>query len=163
MNNKLRAVLLVVGGAFFVGDLVGAPDAAAQHEPTVRAGGVTIVEHPAAGQANSIHFHLAVSNFATNATAAHAASELAVRRVLRALAGSGVQLEAVESAGMTVVPEYAPIDPVPLRGVREDPRVIGYRAIGEIRVETTDVGRLGHLLDTARGAGAYPIRPVYVP
>lgn len=107
-----------------------------------------------------VEIRLAVSSFATNATAAHAASGLAVQRVMRAVAQSGVQLESVEGAGVVIVPEYARPDPVPLRGIREDPRIVGYRAIGEVVVRTSDIARISLLLDFARGAGANELRAV---
>jgi uncharacterized protein YggE len=164
MNSKLQKVVLLTTGILVLGVPVMKPAAvAAQQETAARSGSILLVEHPVDQPTDRIEFHLAVSNFATNVTAAHSASALAVQRVLRALAGSGVQVDEVQPEGIILVPEYAPLDPVPLRGIRADPRVVGYRAVGEIRVVTRDSGRLPLLLDAARGAGAHPVRSVYLP
>jgi uncharacterized protein YggE len=163
MNSNLQKVVLLTAGILVLGALVKPAAVAAQQETAARSGSILLVEHPAAQPTDRIEFHLAVSNFATNVTAAHAASALAVQRVLRALAGSGVHVDEVQPEGIILVPEYARLDPVPLRGVRADPRVVGYRAVGEIRVVTRDAGRLPLLLDAARGAGAHPVRSVYLP
>jgi uncharacterized protein YggE len=126
----------------------------------VAAGAASAQEQPLG---EPVEIRLAVSSFATNATAAHAASGLAVQRVMRAVAQSGVQLESVEGVGLVLVPEYARPDPVPIRGFREDPRIIGYRAIGEVVVRTSDYARISLLLDFARGAGANELRPFELP
>jgi uncharacterized protein YggE len=163
MNRTIQPAMILTAGAFVFGGLISAGSAAAQERPAVERGPTGVATQPAPERAEGVEVRLAVSNFATNATAARAATELDVQRVLRAVGRSGVQIGVMRSEGVVLVPEFAPVDPVPLRGVREDPRVIGYRAVGEIRVFITDLGRVGHLLDTARGAGAYPVRSVLVP
>jgi uncharacterized protein YggE len=158
LMNRTRSRLL--WSVFAVALLAAGPVAAQQPMPR---GGILIVEHPrvAESRGEAVRIELVVEGLATSATGARSASELAAQRVVRALATSGVTVQDVQVAGTTLLAEYAVEGPLRTTTIRGAPRPVGYRALTSITLRTAEVQWTGLLLDTARGAGATPLRAVH--
>ncbi len=91
----------------------------------------------------------------TGATAQEAgqANAAAMDRVIRALTDAGVSRENIRTSGYSLYPEYAQQQPRPT-SEPETPRIIGYRAMNQVAVRTTDMERIGRLIDVGLQAGA---------
>jgi uncharacterized protein YggE len=131
---------------------------AAQQPATEAPGSRTLVQPGAVLPGESVRIDLVVERSATSATGARAAAELAARRVVRAVAGLGLDIREVRVAGTTLRPEWEVEGPLRVNTIRQPPRPVGYRAYTAITVRTPDVDRVGLLVDMARGAGATPLR-----
>lgn len=122
-----------------------------------------IVAHPAQPAPEPARVDLAVESFATTATGANAAAELAAMRVLRALSTSGIAVGEARVLGTVLLPVYEREEVVAVNTIRGDRRLIGYRALTGIAVETADLARVGLLVDIAQGAGANRVQGVRFP
>jgi uncharacterized protein len=94
----------------------------------------------------------------TGATAADAASANAelMDRVIRALQSAGVSPTDIETQGYSLYPEYEQPRP-PRDGMMvepQQPRIIGYRAMNQVRARTRQLDAVGQLIDVALEAGA---------
>lgn len=74
----------------------------------------------------------------------------AMDRVIQALLGAGIRREDISTSGYSLYPEYAQVP----RGETEPPRIRGYRASNQVGVRTTQMDRLGQLIDVGITAGA---------
>jgi uncharacterized protein len=97
------------------------------------------------------HIDLAVETTGSTAREAGEANAQQMDRVIRALVAAGVPREAIETRNYSLYPEYAPPEP---RQAQEQPRIRGYRASNMVSVRTTELARVGSLIDTALQAGA---------
>lgn len=93
----------------------------------------------------------------TGATAAEAAAANAelMDRVIRALQSNGVLPTDIETQGYSLYPEYE--QPRPRDGIMvepQQPRIIGYRAMNQVRARTRQLDAVGELIDVALAAGA---------
>lgn len=90
----------------------------------------------------------AVETFAESADAAGADNARRMDRVIAALVRAGVPREDMETQRYSVYPEYI--------HDREgaEPRIRGYRATNQMVLTTTELERVGELIDVALGAGA---------
>jgi uncharacterized protein len=88
----------------------------------------------------------------TGATAQEAGRQNAERmdRVIQALMQQGIRREDIRTSGYSLFPEYAQQP----RPSDEPPRIRGYRATNQVSVRTTDLERLGRLIDAGLEAGA---------
>jgi uncharacterized protein YggE len=72
-------------------------------------------------------------------------------QVIRALVDAGIRREDIRTSGYSLFPQYAPQP----RGVDADvPRITGYRASNQVAVRTSELNRLGELIDIGLEAGA---------
>jgi uncharacterized protein YggE len=136
------AVLAAVAG------LLLAMPAAAQEAPR------TVGPPEAALTLPGMQIDLGVESVARTATGARSAAELAAHRVVRALAGSGIPLRQVRIGETFLVPEYEDPGVVPITTIRDDRRIVAYRAVIGLSVEVPSSPHAGLLVDLARGAGA---------
>jgi uncharacterized protein YggE len=95
---------------------------------------------------------LAVETEAPQADAAARRNAEVTERVLAAIRPLVGEDGDVGTAGYSLYPEYEP-PPEPERQA-EGPRIRGYRASNEVRVELRDLARVGRVIDAAIGAGA---------
>lgn len=104
------------------------------------------------------HIDLAVETAVRTARAAGEENARVMDRLIRALTAAGVARNDIQTRGYTLFPEYAPQPPprpLPADTVTPDrPRIVGYRATNVVTVRTSDLARVGTLIDTALGAGA---------
>jgi len=154
-----RAAAVIAAAAVAIG--------ATAAEAQTRAPGassVTITEHGlAAPEApGSTRIDLAVEMTATTATGARSATELAVRRVVAALSGSGIPVQEIRTQASFLIPEYEPGGVVAVTTIRNDRRITGYRAVTGITVHAADARHVGLLVDLAHGAGANRVLGVWV-
>ncbi|HMN40798.1 MAG TPA: SIMPL domain-containing protein [Phycisphaerales bacterium] len=122
-----------------------APSAAsAQSVPTISASGQA-TESRAPDQAE-----VSVGVQATGKTSAEAQDSLnkAMDKVILAVKATKLADLLVQTQGVTLQPEYEE------SGSRRPPRITGYRASNTIRARTSDVDKVGTLLDVAVAAGA---------
>lgn len=91
----------------------------------------------------------------TGATAQEAgqANATAMDRVIRALVDSGISRENIRTSGYSLYPEYAREQPRESSEV-QTPRIVGYRAMNQVAVRTTDLEGVGRLIDIGLQAGA---------
>ncbi len=157
MQRRALRRYMLRSGFILLGALTAAVPAAAQQQGARPASGMIWIEMPReARQAPAAtRLDLAVESFATSANGAISASSLAVQRVMRVLASTGVPTQEIESRGTAIFPEYAHREIVPTAPFgRAQPRVVGYRAVHRITVRVDRAANLGLLIDLARGAGA---------
>jgi uncharacterized protein len=88
----------------------------------------------------------------TGTTAQQAGRENAevMDRVIQALVRQGIRREDIRTSGYSLFPEYA----AQPRPGTEPPRIRGYRATNQVSVRTTELDRLGPLIDAGLEAGA---------
>lgn len=92
-----------------------------------------------------------VSNDAKTAKEAAAANNDAMTKVLQALKASGIKDEDLQTARLSLLPQYAaPSRPGPNS-------LTGYRASNRVTIRLRDVGNVGGVIDTLVGAGANEI------
>jgi uncharacterized protein YggE len=101
----------------------------------------------------------AVETTGTTAQEAGQANADAMDRVIQALVGAGIRREDVRTSGYSLYPEYAQQPRTPES--MEPPRIRGYRASNEVSVRTTDLARIGRLIDVGLEAGANRMNGVY--
>jgi uncharacterized protein len=100
----------------------------------------------------------AVETTGTTAQQAGQANADAMDRVIRALTGAGIRREDIRTSGYSLFPEYVP----PSRGFEDEPpRIRGYRAMNQVSVRTTELARLGQLIDVALEAGSNRLNGVF--
>lgn len=95
----------------------------------------------------------ATLNFAveTSATTSQEAARLnaeTMERVIAALVAAGIPRDEIETSNFSVYPDYQH-DPQ-----AAEPRIRGYRVNNQVSFETTDLERIGQLIDAALEAGA---------
>ncbi len=92
----------------------------------------------------------------TGATAQEAgqANATAMDRVIRALTEAGISRDDIRTSGYSLFPEYAQQQQPRPAGEPETPRIVGYRAINQVSVRTTDLDGVGRLIDVGLEAGA---------
>jgi uncharacterized protein YggE len=123
-----------------------------------------VVAHPQPPQRQPlVQIDLAVESFASTATGAHAAGDLAARRVVHALTASGLPVQEVRALDSYLIPQYTDPGVVPVNTVRQNRRIVGYRSVNGITVLTADPRHVGLLVDFAQGAGANQVLGVYLP
>lgn len=88
------------------------------------------------------------SEAATAGEAQEGANQVAAR-ILEAVAGLGVEAEAVQTSQLRLMPVY---QPSPDR--EQGPRITGYRAVNTMTVQLMDLSRIGPVVDAAIEAGA---------
>lgn len=147
-----QSVLRIVV-ALFMGMLAAEPVAAQELEPpqppTIRVQGVAEIEVVA----DKAEVALAVETTAANARAAGEDNARIMERVIRALVAAGVPRTAIRTRNYSVFPEYDYRE-------QEAPRIRAYRASNQVVVETTKLGEVGRLIDTALQAGANRVEGV---
>jgi uncharacterized protein YggE len=102
--------------------------------------------------------HLAVETEATDAAGAAQRNAALAERVLQAVRAALGERGKAFTAGYSIHPEYE--QPRPDQQVHE-PRIRGYRASNEVRVEVRDLARVGGVIDAAIGAGANRVANLY--
>ena len=121
----------------------GAPVAASQR--TIRVSGMG----EARARPDAARLTFAVETFAPTAREAGQQNAATMEQVVAALVAAGVPRSDVETSNYTVFPEYVhdPAQP-------QAERIRGYRATNQVTLRTTQLPRVGELIDTALGAGA---------
>ena len=114
----------------------------------VQPSAASFLRQDAAGDAELV---LSVETFATSATGAIAAGNLAVTRVLHAVAASGVPGNGVSYELAYVEPRYRHRI---LAASWEKPRQLGFDAAHVITIRSANPATLGRVIDSAIGAGA---------
>jgi uncharacterized protein len=89
---------------------------------------------------------LAVESSASTARSAAEQNARTMDAVIRALRGAGVQDAQIQTRGYQLHPQYS--------HERQEPRLIGYRAMNMLTVETPRMDQVGRLIDVALEAGA---------
>jgi uncharacterized protein len=139
------AVLSIIGA----GELIGQSNSVDVDGPrTIRVAG--------AGEANAepdlATVHFAVETTGRTAQEAGQANANAMDRVIRALIEAGITREDIRTSGYGIHPEYAQqtrnSDPM------APPQIRGYRAMNQLTARTTDLDRVGRLIDAGLDAGA---------
>jgi len=103
---------------------------------------------------------IAVERTAGSATAALAAADLDSQRVAHALRRSGVRISSIQMLPAVIAAEYESPGVVAVTTIRDDRRLIGYRAVIGLVVDLADADRAGLAIDLAHGAGASRITGV---
>lgn len=88
-----------------------------------------------------------VSTQAATAAAALSANSARMRTVLAALKKQAIPEKDVQTANLSVSPQYA-------SDVDQAPRITGYQANNQVEVQLEDVSKLGVVLDALAAAGA---------
>ena len=88
-----------------------------------------------------------VSTEAATAAAALSANSTRMQTVLASLKKQGVPEKDIQTANLSVSPQYANTN-------NEAPRITGYRAVNQVEVRLEDVRKLGAALDALVAAGA---------
>jgi uncharacterized protein len=156
MSRSLCSALCCSIGVALV-TLAGAAGAAAQQPAATTA--PRVIRVVGTGEVrvtpDLAHLDLAVETVAPTAQAAAEQNAAAMDRVIRALTAAGVARADLQTRGYQLFPEYAQQEmPMPRPEMTGEPRIVGYRARNTLAVRTTDLARVGRLIDTALGAGA---------
>src|SRR5699024_9080109 len=93
----------------------------------------------------------------TTAEEAGGANATLMERVITTILGSGVVREDVRTSGYSVYPEYTS---PPRDDPGQTPQIRGYRAMNMVSVRTTDLDRVGALIDAGLRAGANRLQGV---
>ncbi|MDE2403989.1 MAG: SIMPL domain-containing protein [Sphingomonadales bacterium] len=125
----------------------------AAEAPTVAAGN-TLLTVTAEGRSTRTPdlatFSTGVASTAKTASAAMAANAAAMNRVIAALKAQGVAPRDIQTANLSLNPQYED-------GPRPDnrpPRVVGYQASNTVAVRARDLAKMGAVIDTLVNAGA---------
>ncbi len=94
---------------------------------------------------------LGVEAQANTAESAQQGVNGSMERVIEAVKKLGVEKHSVQTAGIRLTPIYAAQTP---GRESEPPRILGYRASNTIRVELSDLGLIGKVIDAGTQAGA---------
>jgi uncharacterized protein YggE len=125
--------------------------AVAQAQPVARASEINLSASVTVQRAPDFaNLRLAITHAASKAADAARPNAAAARSVIAALTAAGVPAESVVTAGYSVGPQYAP----------DRRRVVGYAARTVLLVRSTDIERLGELIDEALSAGATEIEGI---
>jgi uncharacterized protein YggE len=103
---------------------------------------------------------IAVERTAGSATGALASADLDAQRVAHALRRSGVRISSIQMLPAVVTAEYEAPGVVAVTTIRDDRRLVGYRAVIGLVVDLADADRAGLAIDLAHGAGASRITGV---
>jgi len=130
------------------------PIAAQAHDAPTVAAGNTLLTVTAEGKSTRTPdlatFSTGVTSSAPTASGAMAANAAAMNRVIAALKAQGVAARDIQTANLSLNPQY---DNVP-RGENRPPRVVAYQASNTVAVRSRDLGKMGAVIDTLVGAGA---------
>lgn len=124
---------------------------AVQTTRTIRVSGFGEVQ----ARPNRAQLSFAVETTGASAAEAARANADLMDRVIRALQSAGVAPTEIETQGYSLYPEYE--QPRPRDGMMvepQQPRIIGYRAMNQVRARTRQLDAVGELIDTALEAGA---------
>lgn len=152
MNRVIARTLLgtaAVVSLVAAGELIGQTGPAAGEGPrTIRVAGVGQVS----AEPDLATVQFAVETTGRTAQAAGQENATLMDRVIRALLAAGVTRDDIETSGYGIYPEYAEqtrsSDPM------APPQIRGYRAMNQVSVRTTDLERVGRLIDAGLDAGA---------
>lgn len=161
MMNGARRTGLALASAMAIaavaaGDLMGQVGERVGEPRTIRVSGVGEVR---------VQPDLATVQFGVETTGATAqeagqANATAMDQVIRALTEAGVSRENIRTSGYSLYPEYAQQQQRP-SSEQEAPRIVGYRAMNQVAVRTTDLEGVGRLIDVGLQAGANRMHGVY--
>lgn len=156
MTGHRRAWRMAAVGAGALAAAVAAPAAAQQAqtvEPMVPAAG-TVLDVSAEGRATRVPdiatIRAGVVSQAATAAAALGDNAARMARVLAALRAAGVAARDIQTATVTLSPQYRYADNQP-------PVVTGYQATNSVAVRFRDIARSGAILDTLVAQGANQI------
>lgn len=148
-STSIRAIALTVLA------LAGAQSAAAQVAPVQASPAARTIRVSGMGEVRvkpdlaTVQF--AVETTGTTAEEASAANASLMERVIATILGSGVVRDDVRTSGYSVFPEYAD---TPRNDGMQPPQIRGYRAMNMVSVRTTNLDRIGALIDAGLRAGA---------
>ena len=145
--RRCAAAMGVIGGFLVSGPLVGQQPVMGEMiaQRTIRVSGMG----EARARPDAARMTFAVETFATTAREAGQENARLMERVIQALMGAGVARTDITTSNYTVYPEYIHDRPVP-----EAERLRGYRATNQVILRTTQMHRVGDLIDIALTAGA---------
>ncbi len=89
-----------------------------------------------------------VTNQAKTAREATDANSNAMAAIDAALRGAGIGQKDIQTARFSVAPVYGPVE------AKTPPKLVGFSASNQIRINVTQIGRVGEILDTLISAGA---------
>jgi uncharacterized protein len=144
-SQTLLALAAIVGAGIAVGP-AHSQEAPRSEQRTIRVMGTG----EARATPDQAHIDLAVETFAETAREAGEENARIMERVIQALVAAGVPRAEIETRGYSLFPEYTPQP----RPTQEQPRIRGYRASNMVTIRTSDLARVGPLIDTALAAGA---------
>ncbi len=148
-TSSLKAIALTIVA------LAGAQSAAAQVAPAQLSPAARTIRVSGMGEVRvkpdlaTVQF--AVETTGTTAEEAGAANASLMERVIATILGSGVVRDDVRTSGYSVYPEYAS---TPRDDGMQPPQIRGYRAMNMVSVRTTNLDRVGALIDAGLRAGA---------
>lgn len=144
MNRSLRAgaVALLLAGA--------ASSAFAQPAPDTRFAATTL-DIAASGEVRATPdmatIDLGVTTQEATAAAALADNAAAMTRVVAVLKSAGIEARDIQTASLTISPQYA-------YNQNQPPRLTGYQASNQVSVIVRDLSKLGATVDAVVGVGA---------
>jgi len=150
LTPALLSTLLVLGAAPTIAVAQQPAAVLPAAVPTIRVSGTGEVKVTP----DQAHIDLAVESFASTAKAASEENARTMERVIQALVRAGVPRTEIQTRNYAVYPEYLPND------TSNTPRIRGYRVSNMVTARTTDLARVGTLLDVALGAGANRVEGV---
>jgi uncharacterized protein YggE len=126
-----------------------AAPAQAQQPPTLPAARIIVTGEGSVHAApDSAEIMSGVSSQAKTAKAATDANSKAMAAIDAALRGAGIAQNDIQTARFSVSPVYGPA------GAQTPPKLVGFSASNQIRINVTQIGRVGEILDTLISAGA---------
>lgn len=144
LTPALLSTLLFLGAAPAVAAAQQSAAVIPATVPTIRVSGNGEVQV----KPDQAHIDLAVESFAATAKAAGEENARTMDRVIQALVRAGVPRTDIQTRNYAVYPEYLPND------TSSTPRIRGYRVSNMVTARTSDLARVGTLLDAALAAGA---------
>lgn len=160
--HPLRALacVLVAGGALAVGSARAQDDAPDADDRVVAVTGV--------GRVTAAPDQAVVSLGATvqrdDARDAQRELDAVMQAALRSIRALGIASEKLQTAGLSLTPVYAEIEPrqpsADAARRRDEPRIAAYRATNIVRVTVDDLAMVGAVVDAGIGAGVNEIRGV---
>ena len=154
MKSKAGWMRKLALAAGLAGGLSAAGTAAAQQPAPLAPPSQRTIRVSGTGEArarpDAARLTFAVETFSPTAREAGAENAEVMERVVQALLAAGVARSDIESSNYSVFPEYVP----PERDQPQVERIRGYRATNQVSLLTTELERLGDLIDVALAAGA---------
>jgi uncharacterized protein YggE len=111
-------------------------------------------EAEASGAPDIAVMTLGVTSEGASAAAALQANAAAMRQVVEAVRGQGIEARDLQTSSLSVQPRYA-ADP---KSGAERPAIVGYVASNQVRVRVRNLAVLGGLIDRVVAAGSNEIR-----
>ena len=99
---------------------------------------------------------LGVAEEEPTAREAQSAANNVAGAILDAVRGVGIAERNVQTVHLVLSPVYSPRRP----GDREEPRIVGYRALNTVSVRVEDLGLVGQVIDAALDVGANQLEGV---